>query len=207
MEIWAIIFLAVAVSLDGFGAGFAYGLNKVTIKFLPRLVISFASALSIYISLLGGTFIAKLLPQAIAVNLGSILLCIMGIYIFRQGFKSLINNNEIPEEFLNKNFIQKLFILLKQPMDADFDKSGNISGIEVFFLGVALAMDAFGAGFGAALAGINPLFTAVLVGFFKMILLSLGIQLGNGLNKMPWQGFLVLMPGLIFFLLGIYNFF
>lgn len=207
MEFWAVVILAIAVSLDGFGVGFAYGINKVTISLIPRFIISFASALSIYLSLLAGALLGKILPPAFAESLGGLLLCIMGLYILFQGFRSIVNNKTMPEGFYEKNFIQKLFILLKQPMEADFDKSGNISGIEVFFLGVALAMDAFGAGFGAALSGSSPFLTASLVGIFKFILLSGGMILGRKLNQIPWQGILVLIPGLIFLLIGLMNFF
>ena len=206
MEFWAVVILAIAVSLDGFGAGFAYGINKVTISFFPRSIISFASAFSIYLSLLAGAMIGKILPPTFAENLGGLLLCFMGLYILFQGFRSIVNNKTMPEGFYDKNFIQKLFILLKQPMEADFDKSGNISGIEVFCLGVALAMDAFGAGFGAALSGSSPLLTASLVGIFKFALLSGGMVLGGKLNQIPWQGILILIPGVIFLMIGLMNF-
>lgn len=206
MEFWAVVILAIAVSLDGFGAGFAYGINKVSISFIPRFIISFASAFSIYLSLLTGAMLGKILPPGIAESLGGLLLCFMGLYILFHGFRSIVSNRTIPEGFSDKNFIQKLFILLKQPMEADFDKSGNISGIEVFFLGVALAMDAFGAGFGAALSGSSPSLTASLVGVFKFILLSGGMILGRKLNQIPWQGILILVPGLIFLLIGLLNF-
>ncbi|SES75928.1 sporulation membrane protein YtaF [Anaerobranca gottschalkii] len=205
MELWAVFFLALAVSLDGFGAGFAYGLNRITINFSAKILISLASAFAIYLSLLAGVLIIKILPPNLAEKLGGILLCVMGIYIIYQNLRNLINNQPFDEEFLKKNFIQKLFILLKEPKKADFDKSGNISGIEVFFLGFALAMDAFGAGFGAALAGSNPLLMAVSVGILKFILVSLGIILGKKLTEIPWQGVIVIIPGIIFLLIGLTN--
>lgn len=205
MEYWAVVFISVAVSLDGFGAGFAYGINKVSINFFPRVIISLASAFSIYLSLLAGALVAKVLPPSLAANIGGLLLCAMGVYILIQGFRLIINNKVLPQDFYNKSFLQKIFILLKQPLEADFDKSGNISGIEVFFLGVALALDAFGAGFGAALSGSSPLLTAIFVGVFKLILLSAGMELGKRLNQIPWQGILILIPGLIFLFIGITN--
>lgn len=206
MEFWAVFILAIAVSLDGFGAGFAYGINKITISITPRAIISFSSAFSIYLSLLAGTIIGKMLSPTFAERLGGLLLCFMGLYILFQGFRGIINHKTMLEEFYEKNFIQKIFILLKQPIEADFDKSGNISGIEVFFLGVALAMDAFGAGFGAALSGSKPLLTASLVGISKFILLSAGMVLGRRLNQIPWQGILILIPGIIFLFIGLMNF-
>ena len=41
--------------------------------------------------------------------------------------------------------------ILKKPTRADFDRSGIITGLEALFLGVALSLDAFGAGIGAAM--------------------------------------------------------
>ncbi|SHK10326.1 putative sporulation protein YtaF [Anaerobranca californiensis DSM 14826] len=205
MEHWAVFFLALAVSLDGFGAGFAYGINRITINFWAKVLISLASAFAIYLSLLAGVLIVKILPPNLAEKLGGILLCIMGIYIIYQNIKNLVSNQQLDEEFLKKNFIHKLFILLKEPKEADFDKSGNISGVEVFFLGFALAMDAFGAGFGVALAGSNPLIMAVLVGFLKFILVSFGIILGKKLTHIPWKGVVIIIPGIIFLIIGLTN--
>ncbi|QNO15687.1 sporulation membrane protein YtaF [Alkalicella caledoniensis] len=206
MEIWAIVFLSIAVSLDGFGAGFAYGLNGIRINTISRILISLASAFAIYLSLLAGAFLGTVLNPGFSKNLGALLLCVMGIYIFTQELKFILDKGEIPNDFYTKSFFQKVFILLKQPSIADFDKSGNISGMEVFFVGFALAMDAFGAGFGAALSGSNPLMTSIFVGIFKFFLLSTGMTMGKKLNKIPYQGVILLMPGLIFFSIGVFNF-
>jgi len=207
MEIWAIIFLSLAVSLDGLGAGFAYGLNGIRIKTTSRILISLASAFAIYLSLLAGSLLNTVLNPILAKNLGAILLCVMGVYIFWQELKFILDKGHIPKDFYTQSFFKKLFILLKQPSIADFDQSGSISGMEVFFVGFALAMDAFGAGFGAALSGSNPLLTSALVGIFKFMLLSFGMQLGKKFNKIPWQGVVLLMPGVIFFFIGFLNFF
>lgn len=207
MEIWALLFISLAVSLDGLGAGFAYGLNGIGMNTISRLLIAFASAFAIYLSLLAGALLSTTLNPMLAKNLGAVLLCGMGIYIFWQELKFILDKGEINQDFYTKNFFSKLFILLKQPIIADFDKSGNISGKEVFFVGFALAMDAFGAGFGAALSGSSPLLTATLVGVFKFILLSSGMQLGKRFTKIPWQGVVLLMPGVIFFFIGFLNFF
>ena len=48
--------------------------------------------------------------------------------------------------------------ILQKPTDVDFDKSGTINGVEALVLGIALSLDAFGAGIGAAMIGISPLF-------------------------------------------------
>ena len=43
--------------------------------------------------------------------------------------------------------------ILRSPSKADMDNSGSISTQEAMWLGIALSLDAFGAGLGAALLG------------------------------------------------------
>ena len=43
--------------------------------------------------------------------------------------------------------------ILKTPTLADFDRSGRITGMEAFVLGVALSLDSLGAGIGIGVLG------------------------------------------------------
>ena len=59
--------------------------------------------------------------------------------------------------------------VLKKPTAADLDNSGSITGIEAFILGIALSLDAFGAGFGAALLGYSPYALAIAVALMSSL--------------------------------------
>jgi len=96
-----------------------------------------------------------------------------------------------------------LSCVLREPSLADFDSSGVITGKEAVVLGVALAMDAFGAGFGAAMMGFDPLLTAASVGVTKFFLLSGGVLLGgmcarnfNGEKAAVFAGIVLMILGI-----------
>lgn len=58
------------------------------------------------------------------------------------------------------------------------DNSGSISAQEAMWLGIALSLDAFGAGLGAALLGFPTLWTALIIALFSGAFLSLGMKVG-----------------------------
>ncbi|MDO9573365.1 MAG: manganese efflux pump, partial [Candidatus Contubernalis sp.] len=97
--------------------------------------------------------------------------------------------------------------ILKDPQKADFDKSGEIRGREAVALGVALAMDAFGAGFGAAMMGFNPFTTSVAVGAAKLVLLPAGFYLGNNYFSKYLGSKASYLSGFVLIMLGILNLF
>ena len=53
--------------------------------------------------------------------------------------------------------------ILRTPQMADVDRSGIISASEALLLGIALSLDSFGAGLGAAMIGFSPLLTALVI--------------------------------------------
>ena len=92
--------------------------------------------------------------------------------------------------------------LLHDPVSADADHSGSISAQEAIMLGVALALDGFGAGFGAALAGFSPFATGLSVAVVKVIFVYAGLGLGRMARGLPIKQFKII-PGLIILALGL----
>ncbi len=207
MEYFHILLFALAVSSDGIFAGMAYGLKKIKVPLLSLLVIALASALAVSFSMLCGRGLATIFPPDFAGRLGAVMLMLIGVYFLLSACRDRIESmDEIGEEPLFSLNIKPLGIIvniLKEPARADFDLSGEISTREAFFLGLALAMDALGAGIGVALAGFNILLTALAVGVLKFILVNCGLQLGIKIKAEGWQTFSSLIPGLIFISLGI----
>nr|WP_307205836.1 MntP/YtaF family protein [Paenibacillus harenae] len=93
--------------------------------------------------------------------------------------------------------------ILRTPQAADVDKSGTISASEAVMLGVALSLDAFGAGLGAAMIGLPALMTALIIAAFSAIFLLGGIRFGFRCST--WRGMQVLsfLPGLLLIIMGI----
>ncbi|WP_353892673.1 sporulation membrane protein YtaF [Proteinivorax hydrogeniformans] len=204
MEVWAMLLIGMAVSIDGLGAGVAYGINRVRMSWLTIVLVSVASGFAIYASLLGGRLFSYFLTPTVAETIGAGILMLMGIFLFTNGIKTLLSKAK-QNGIESKKWYQSILDILKQPMAADIDKSGTISHYEGVLLGVALAMDAFGAGFGAALSGASPEIMAATVVVFKGIMLTCGLYLGAIFSNLQWQGILILLPGIIFFTLGTIN--
>ena len=207
MDYLTIALFALAVSADGFAVGMAYGIGKIRIPFFSLLVISLASALAVSLSMLCGKGLTELLSPQMSSYVGAIIILGLGVYFLLTAGKDKINSLEnSQEEPLLAFSIKPLGIIvqiLKQPSRADFDCSGEISTSEAFFLGLALAMDALGAGIGIAMTGSNILYTALCVGMLKFILVNSGIFLGSKINARELKAVTALVPGLVFVAIGI----
>lgn len=210
MEYAASLLFALAVSADGFAAGVAYGVKRINIPILPLLVIAVSSTAAVTLSMVCGTGLAALLAPRWASYVGALLLIAMGGYFLLGAFRETISSLEIdPQEPLLSFNIKTLGIIvhiLKEPSTADFDSSGEISIREAAFLGLALALDALGAGVGIALTGLNILFTALCVGMLKFILVNLGMWIGRCCTGSRMTGAASLLSGFILVVIGLMEF-
>lgn len=188
MAFFAVIFLAIAVSMDGFGAGMACGLNGVRIPFLSITLMGIAAGGAVLVSMLAGTLVGSFINPRWAVLAGGLLLIFLGLFMLWQASK-------VGEQ-------GGLMGLLHDPLRADVDHSGSISAQEAIMLGIALALDGFGAGFGAALAGFSPVASGLAVAAVKIIFVSAGLELGRIARSLPLKHIRIL-PGLIILALGV----
>lgn len=207
MEFLAPVLFALAVSADGFMVGIAYGIRKIRIPVLSLVVVSIASALAVTVSMICGRALAYFLSPEMASYLGAGLIITIGGYFLLQAGREIIcsleYNEEVPLISLEIKSLGIIINILKEPSSADLDCSGEISLREAFFLGVALAMDALGAGVGIAMAGYNILFTAISVGMLKFILVNSGLILGRIVQSERFKNFSSLAAGLILIAIGI----
>lgn len=200
--LWSIMVFSVALSLDGFGVGLAYGLRKIRIPLPSFLVICLSSATAVAFSMCLGRFVASCVSGEAAELIGAFSLIAVGTWILLQNFV----RNIMPASGVYQMRVPGLGIMikiLKEPEEADFDQSGEISIKEAFFLGMALAMDALGAGFGAAMSGFNPFLTTLAVALAKFILVAGGLFLGSQYSLEKVKGEVSLVPGGLILILGL----
>ncbi|WP_026569736.1 MULTISPECIES: sporulation membrane protein YtaF [Sediminibacillus] len=203
-DVSTFVLLAFAVSLDSFMVGFTYGLRKMAIRSRTILLIAFITAVVFYLSMLIGTVIASFLEPSVAEMIGGTVLILIGIWVVYQFFRT--DNTQREQPIVLKFEIKSLGIvieILKKPMAADFDKSGNITGIEALLLGLALSVDSFGAGIGAAMLGFAPLLAAGGIGATTGIFLAGGLKSGYLFSYWRWLQRLTFLPGLILIVIGI----
>lgn len=97
--------------------------------------------------------------------------------------------------------------ILRSPSKADMDNSGSISAQEAMWLGIALSLDAFGAGLGAALLGFPTLWTALVIALFSGAFLSLGMKVGLRFAAQRWMQKLSILPALLLMIMGVIKLF
>ncbi|MFZ5641628.1 MAG: sporulation membrane protein YtaF [Bacillota bacterium] len=195
----SVLAFAVALSLDGFGVGVSYGIRKIKIPLASLVVISLTSSAAIGISMLSGHLVARYISPEAAEIIGAVIIISVGLWVLYHAWRDrregggagpLPEMELLPEtEQLPEGERQVLKIrlkplglviqILREPAHADLDKSGAISVFEAMLLGLALAMDALGAGFGAAMTGFEPVLTVPVVGLTKFIMVGLGDMLGR----------------------------
>ncbi|MFZ3590728.1 sporulation membrane protein YtaF [Bacillus sp. DJP31] len=205
----SLILLAFAVSLDSFSVGFTYGLRKMHMPLRSILVIALCSALTLILAMGVGSLISLVLSPEWAEKIGGIVLVGIGAWVLFQFFRPEKEQDETKEKALIVKFeIKALGVaihILRKPMAADIDKSGAITGIEALLLGVALSLDAFGAGIGAALLGYSPYIMALLVATMSSLFLFLGLKGGQLFSNNKWIQKFSFLPGLLLIMIGIWK--
>lgn len=185
----SVVFLAIAISIDGLGAGFACGVSRVRVPFLSVVLMGTAAGSAVLVSMLVGSLAGSLFNPRLAVLAGGILLICLGLFMLFQA------------RGMGKQ--GGLLGLLSDPSKADADHSGSISAREAIFLGTALALDGFGAGFGAALAGFSPGLTGLAAAVTNVVFISAGLWLGWMASEALSLKFIRFLPGMIILILGV----
>src|SRR5699024_3833493 len=137
---------------------------------LPALlIIMLASGTIVSLSITIRQLIGALMSPQITSLFGSCGLILGGMMVLTCNLRTKFN-----ERLLNRTPFERFTSILSNPHKADKDKSGVISAGEAVILGIALAMDAFGAGFAAAILGHSVFITAISVGLMSAIFLYSG---------------------------------
>ncbi|MBE0465640.1 MAG: sporulation membrane protein YtaF [Candidatus Desulforudis sp.] len=200
MELLALCVFGFALSLDGFGAGLAYGLRRIKVPVTSMLIISLTSGAAISVSLALGHLAAQGIPPDLAQHLGGWLLILLGVWILLQALRrstQRILSLRIPQ-------LGVVVQVLLEPLDADMDRSGCISAREAMVLGIALALDAFAAGFAIALSGLFTIFIPLFVVIGLFILLNLGLMMGQRSARLL-SAKVNLLPGCLLIMLGLFR--
>lgn len=209
MEFLALALIALALSIDSFAAGISYGVRNIKLPLASLAIISLMSMVAITVSMLLGYFLAGYFSPALARKLGGAILILIGLWVLVQ---SMMGNGE-SEDVLKEDPLVYIRIrplglavqILREPSKADLDRSGIISPREAVFLGLALAMDAFGAGIAISMLGLNMFFAAVLVGICQIIMIRAGMITGTGIGTTGFGKKMCYLPGAILITLGLFK--
>lgn len=227
LPIVSLMFLALAVSLDGFSVGVMYGLRKIRMPLLSVAIISVCSGLIIYASMQIGVYISRFVDPVYAKGIGGLILIGIGVWAV---YQVITEKKESPEQdgagaslnvesaaasdaangqstkeilYIELKRLGLVIQILRTPSMADVDRSGNISASEAVLLGVALSLDAFGAGIGAALIGFTPWLTSAVIALASGAFLATGLRIGYRYSELFWIRRLSVFPGFVLIFMGI----
>lgn len=203
MGLFSLILIAVAVSLDGFWGGFAFGLRKIKIPFVSLLIISSWSVLCTMIAMLIGHYLKAVIPIGMAKYIGAILLLMLALYTLKEGYE---HRKEQKGTIKPKITIHDLAKILQNPLLADYDNQNDIKPMEGTLLGLAVAMDASIAAFTIALVGVNPFTAPFLFGLAHVVMIGSGniisrTNIVSGLGEK-----FALIPGFILLIIAVLRF-
>lgn len=183
------ILLAISTSIDSFGIGITYGTKNTKISLPAFFILGLVSISITSISLCFGNALLLIFPNYILYFLGSLLLIIMGGFIIFQAIY-LPKKEQPKEENIKKTyhlFIESLGItiqIIRNPIYSDFDNSKNIDWKEALYLGIALSIDSFCIGISSTFLGINSFIFPIMVAFFQIFFISIGIFVGKKFIKL-----------------------
>jgi putative sporulation protein YtaF len=214
LELLSYFLFALALNVDSFVVGMAYGTRQIKVPPLSLLIISSISVAAISVSMAGGKMLLAYIPDAVSHQLGGILLLFLGSWVLLQTRRANRAGAESDQENSVNRMIRihirplgLVIQILKEPARADQDSSGAISPQESIFLGTALAMDAFAAGFAVSMLGFSIVFTALVVGVGHFLLTYMGILTGRTIMVSGVGRQISILPGCILILLGLYKIF
>ena len=222
-KLWILLLFAIAANLDNLGVGIAYGLRREACtlpncgRILPQsnLAIAVLSICLTFLSMKFGQSIEPILPARIASILGAGTIVIVGVWVFFEReiqqilsrfrhwldrhFQTKISKKILvnPISSKPKRNILSRFLAIEQP--------GGISAGETIVLGFSLSLNAMAGGFGAGLAGHNPISTSIAVGTFSYLTIAVGQNVASTYAG-KWLGSISQkIAGLLLMAIGIYE--
>jgi putative Mn2+ efflux pump MntP len=207
-------------------------LRRIRIPFLSVFIIACCSGFIIWLSMQLGGWLTGFLSEFAARLIGACVLIVIGgwaLFQLKRGkpydeanerMEAVRDESAAGSSFQAKPHIEELsktalvvmvelkrlglvIQILRTPQAADVDKSGTISASEAVMLGVALSLDAFGAGLGAAMIGLPALLTSLTIAAASALFLMGGIHFGFRFST--WKGMQTLsfLPGILLIMMGI----
>ncbi|QNU68714.1 manganese efflux pump [Ruminiclostridium herbifermentans] len=183
--------------------GLAYGAKKISVPPKSNLAIALFSGFATLISSSFGNLLTNYIPNYLGTVIGGSIVSIMGIYTIISYLHTRIKTKKIQES--NYVYIDNIRAVMNDPSVADKDYSGDISLKESILLGIALALNCLGTGFGAGIAGVNILILTAVVTVFSLFTISLGAIIGKRYANQLLGDKATLLSGIILLLVGLYQ--
>ncbi|WP_341301708.1 manganese efflux pump [Lysinibacillus sp. FSL H8-0500] len=183
-----IILIGIAANLDNLGISLAYGIKQVKIPVLSNAVIAVISMIITYVAVTAGSTVVAYISPHTANVLGSLLLCLIGIWTL------------MSHRFSNQR-------IAGNPELFDEDKNLVISIREAMALGFVLSANCLAAGIAIGANGISALWTVISIGVFSFITVGVGSHFGSLLAKTLLGKYSTVISGWLLIIIGIFEVF
>lgn len=179
MRFLSVLILAISSNLDVLTIGFAYGIKKVLLRFMPLFIISFITFIGTFISMVLGGLITNIIPKGLPNIIGGFIIIIIGCFGL---ISCLVNRYKNEEKEVKELSIKQIIIL-----------------------GSILAINNFAIGIGSSIAGFNIILTSFSSFFVCLFFLYLGNRIGNFILFKNVGLLTEVLSNIIMIMLGIFN--
>ncbi|MGE5590567.1 MAG: sporulation membrane protein YtaF [Bacillota bacterium] len=206
--IYGVVLLSLGTNLDNLGVGLAYGAGGIRLPVLSNLVIALIATGVTAAAMVVGQAASHLLAIQAANALGGLLLIAAGLWI---GAKSLVGTTKPvghqPVEIghFRIPLLGVAVRILREPSQADQNRSGLIDLAEAIPLGQALAANNVAGGLGGGLTGFPPLATSVAVGLGSFLTLWGGRHIGRRTARPGLGTRAALLAAVLLILVGLHE--
>jgi len=183
--------------------GLAYGARKINVPFRSNFAIALFSGVATLFSSMLGSLLSSYIPRHTGNIIGGTIVIAIGLYTI----SSYLHNKKKskPVHQSGNQYIGELRAVMDDPGLADRDYSGDISVKESVLLGIALAVNCLGTGFGAGMAGVNIAVLTLAVSVFSLATISLGAMIGRRWAAKFLGDQATILSGLLLVAVGIYQ--
>lgn len=164
MQWITIVILGIAANLDNLGVGLAYGMTKTKIPLFSNFIIAAVSMVVTFVSVIAGSTLTLYISVFTANLLGSLLLCLVGLWML------------LPQDSNYKSPVEN-------PKLIDTDGNKIVSFREAITLGFVLSANCLATGIGIGANGISVLWTVLSVGGFSLLTIGSSSYFGILLSK------------------------
>lgn len=204
MNLYEILLISAALSIDALSIGASCAMRKIRIPFLSKMIICMIGCLVTFLSVAAGGFLCRIFPEKSGNYLSIAMLIFLGLYIIIGAFKK--NDQNIQKK--DYNYVEITAEIMKKPDSCDLDQSENIETGEAVYIGIAVSADSLAAGLGAGMGGTGYILP-IVCGIFQFAFLYFGEKLGEKLSlsqKFSQKNFSI-FSGMVFLLLALIRLF
>ncbi|MBP2633796.1 MAG: hypothetical protein H6Q70_4424 [Firmicutes bacterium] len=208
MDLSYVILLGIAVSIDGFFAGIAYGLKNIRVSFLALSLIGFVTLVCTTLAMHSASLLLAFINPSITTLCGALLLIAIGSmsllhqYLVKAPINETVTTIKTPTK-ITISLGRLVISIMAKPECADMDCSNHLNKTEALLLGLALGIDNMIATFAVGLTTALQFYTPIVMCVIQSSIVWSGIYLAKKIISDHMKQKIAYAPGCVLILLGL----